>query len=590
MRYQLVAIVNVFFSLLLLASPADASKRTLDQRIANQNVTLSPSKVGRYAAQGNAAIEMARRQQQEQAQQEEMRQAEIARKAELARQEQERLRQEAVRRAELALLEQERAQQEAIKQAKIARQAELDRQEQERLRHEAERSAALARQEQERAQQEAKKQTEIARQAEQERIKIVEAQRRFEAEGTRFIADETLRKRIEQLEAEKAECEACIISLRGGQAPSTLHKTLYVPYSGSYVHLAQLKEPDTSLSNQQTQTLQTIDQEVQSLTSMINAGSFKINGKPLNAVQKMTARRQLERLKEECETFDVIHFLNVLKEVKGQLPYLSDAEPLQKIESQVTWFEENRDRLAQAGEHSIYAGRQKRIEHLFATTREAFQSFYNDYLTEVVPNMCDWLRPVSTEGQSVQDAKFDFIEKIKTYSIPALRTYFAEPVKPFGPRSDFLRKTFLGINKVKEFDEFKEVLVAYGSIFKTVPLEDVKLVEDVLIHEFFKTGYMQAQVKLKSMELTLVNDKGIKAVLEEMRNRDVLSYNQIQSITFSEKVKENLPKFLKRKAVDREEHLMEPDIERALVCYHQIDAVCQRLHAGNPRIADFHED
>jgi hypothetical protein len=409
------------------------------------------------------------------------------------------------------------------------------------------------------------------------RIKDLES-RLQAAEKTTKTPQDIRQERLEQLEQQLREAEQQrddaleqLHKLKGGQAMPT--KENFLSLNVSPIHCNQLKEVDQTLEEQQSSKLHSI---VIGLEGLLQ---FPVKVK---SIQKVLATQQLNRLKALCENadFEVDIFLKALAEVNAQLTFL-DFGPI--IEA-AKWFEIHRDVLMKTEKHRTYVMRQQKATELTAQKQEGFNQFYTAYLTEIVPKICQSFIPLPADGETTKQVKLDLIQHLKWSGLVELKRYLDEQIKPFGKRDDFLHRTLSPPNN-KDYEEFKRILGAYDYLFHDLG-EYKKLVEDCLTFAFFKQRYTEARSELEQIDLSTVENSNLRALLQKIKEEDVLAYDWSKETLFLGNVTDLVPVARSKK----EDHPIDPLVEKLLSSYQQISCVGTRIRTDNPRVPEFHAE
>ena len=144
------------------------------------------------------------------------------------------------------------------------------------------------------------------------------------------------------------------------------------------------------------------------------------------------------------------------------------------------------------------------------------------------------------------------------------------------------------MNKRQEYDDFKDVLIAYSSLFDGLG-ENVKLVEELLNLRFFQNRYKVCKEELIKVDMNAVHDPAVKKILEIMIENDVLNYNATKSALFSAPIPKVLGEYMKKTAIMPGEFPMAEQVKRILIAYCQIDYFVTNLASANPKVTDFHK-
>jgi hypothetical protein len=420
--------------------------------------------------------------------------------------------------------------------------------------------------------------------AEAKHVVSMDSEKRTQGDGGDYSTsnvEELFKAKIAELEQEKNELITALASLRGGQVEVPKGKSIFITYAESFIHDQNLKPPATDLDMQLEQKLESIQINVDSLLLAVDSDT------KLRAVQRNLVKRQFGRLKEGAENFDALVFLRIFGEVKAQLTNFANNQLFLEIEAVATWLESNKAELSKAGDHRIYLERQLEVRRLVDQKRAEFEEFYKDYLDRVVAEMCVWLSPVATDGASVQNAKRDFRSKMQTGSIPTLKSYLSGQMPIFGTTDSFLNFTFVSVGKGKEYGDFKEVLQAYYAIFSSLG-DNAKLVEELLNYEFFQDRFRVCRSVLQQFDLSHIGDAKVRELIQQMKDVDVLNFNETRTSIFAAKVNGALADYTSKISIDPNENLIENEIEKILIAYTQIDAFANKLRAGNPKVGEFH--
>lgn len=420
--------------------------------------------------------------------------------------------------------------------------------------------------------------------AEATRVVSMDSEKRTQGDAgdySKTNVEELFKAKILELEQEKNELICALASLRGGQAEVTTEKSIFVVYAESYIHDQHLKPPATALDTLLEQKLVSIKSNVESL--LLEVGSDT----KLKAVQRNLVKRQLERLKEGAENFETPVFLRTFGEVKAQVTSLANNKSFLEIDEMTVWLEANKSELSKVGAHRVYVERQLEVRRLVDQKRAEFEEFYKDYLDRVVADMCVWLSQVATDGTSVQNAKLEFRNKMQTGSIPSLKSYLSGQMPIFGTTDSFLNFTFVSVGKGKEYGDFKEVLQSYYAIFTTLG-ENAKLVEELLNYEFFQDRYRVCRDVLQQFDLSHIGDVKVRGLVQQMKENDVLNYNETKTTIFAASVSRALTEYTSKTSINPNENMIEKEIEKILIAYAQIDAFSTKLRAANRKVAEFH--
>lgn len=417
--------------------------------------------------------------------------------------------------------------------------------------------------------------------------RLHELQRAFDEEKAKneALINQEAKAKIARLEEELREQKTIVSSFRTGQAQVMGKEDSFTSYGESPIHIQYLREPNTALDEERKSTFTFINDK---LTALAN----KLTTLKLKGVGLQRAKTFLSNLQSEIDSGDESSFIATLREGKNtaqlSCPSVLKTSEFVDIENIAQWLEENKEELSRVGKHRQYATIQRQAHSLPPTVEGEFNDFCLEYFDTIIPMTCVWLSPTSTDLDGTASAKREVLGKLQTYTITSFLLELPKSAKGFGTTENFLTLTAARARKNREFDGLKAALGSYSQIFKNLPAEYARLVEDILNYQFFQRRFREAKADLATDNLDVIKDLTVRDLMNKIQKNDVLSFREAQTIEFAATVKKAIKDYLEKKAIDPKEAPLEPKIKKTLLAYQFLDYYGLKLREGNPKVQEFH--